>query len=317
MNKKQVIIIWIMAILLSFISVLYGIAMFDDGKLDQGLLFVFVIPILLIGGLAFYCAKEKRSREVALETKQKIGKPVIPLQQRGRWGWGWLVLLALFVPGIQKVKFSDPMISVLAKFLVIPLLIIYFWVRSILIKKWVKEWELAASRWKASIVAGLVSLIITLILLGIPFYIDNTKMRADLDTTLKGFQGEMLTLEEKEQRLLQAFISEPKSGSDIRNNLGVINEYFKLMDRKFATSNRFITELQEIYKKAKKSEKLEAINNLHQLVDRQYDLGKKSLEALKQHYKTKDEHSFREYERMLGELEILQKIIQDSIPLCF
>lgn len=59
LNKNQSNILWAVDVLLSLISVGYGIYMFDDREIGQGVLFTFVLPIILNGGLFFYRAKEK------------------------------------------------------------------------------------------------------------------------------------------------------------------------------------------------------------------------------------------------------------------
>jgi hypothetical protein len=268
--------------------------------------------------------KKPLSKDIVEENNKELYVPLKPKVRRGwGWGWGWGILTSLFIAGFVRQKFYDPAIWYITSILVIPILyVIYFGIRGKLIKKWVKEWELPdikchPSRWKASIVAGFISYTITLILCVIPSYLDKNKMWSDINVTKTRFQGEILDQKEKEVRFQQAFILEPKSDSDIKQNLKAIDEYLQLIDQKYTTANKVITELREIYKKAGRNEEVETLNNLQQLINRQFDLGEKSLEALKRHYKTGDENSFREYEKMMNELEILQKQIQDSISLVF
>ena len=62
MNKKQIRILWIVAILLSLLSIIIGLS-----TLNWFLLLV--IPILLIGGAAFIAKKYERPGEGTSETK--------------------------------------------------------------------------------------------------------------------------------------------------------------------------------------------------------------------------------------------------------
>jgi hypothetical protein len=51
---------------------------------------------------------------------------------------------------------------------------------------------------------------------------------------------------------------------------------------------------------------LEIINGIKQLTDNQYDLSRKALEALQQHYKTGDEDALREYKKMLERAQAIK-----------
>jgi hypothetical protein len=75
-------------------------------------------------------------------TEENDKERYVPLKPKGRWGWGWSILLVVFIPGLARQKFYDPAIGYITSLLVIPvLLVVYFWIRGKLIKKWVKEWE--------------------------------------------------------------------------------------------------------------------------------------------------------------------------------
>lgn len=63
MNRKQTIVLWVMGIMISLTSLVYGI---DKNDQFAG----FVVPVLLIGGLFIYQFRDrnKPSRAILLQT---------------------------------------------------------------------------------------------------------------------------------------------------------------------------------------------------------------------------------------------------------
>ena len=63
MNKAQMVILWIVAILFLCFSIGYGLMSYADANYLSGNLFTFFVPIILIGGMAFITAGRKKKKD--------------------------------------------------------------------------------------------------------------------------------------------------------------------------------------------------------------------------------------------------------------
>ncbi len=98
-----------------------------------------------------------------------------PIAQKPKWGWGWFLLLAMIIPGYQKIIYSSGEITDAASatsYLIIaigPFLLLgfYFWYRNKLIKKN----QFITKIWHLSFKAGFVTYIISLVLVMFATYL--------------------------------------------------------------------------------------------------------------------------------------------------
>ncbi len=235
-----------------------------------------------------------------------------PLKQKVGWGWGWFILLGFYGTGVQKISYRYPSGAtfLIELFGVAFLLLSYFWLRNRIIRKG----TYGEKTWMASFIAGFITYLIIGALVGFSLgFIGMAQEKSDIKKFLREFQDRVIQLNQEENKINEAFILTPKSNSDIKNNLKKLDEYLVLINKKFYQLKEFIKFLKELSERRRDKIFSEEVNKLQILIDKNYDITLKSMEALRKYYRTGDENIWLTYEKMSQEKELLGKEIQTML----
>lgn len=250
--------------------------------------------------------KEKEELEVIYPTvKEKVG-----------WGWGWFLLLCLIVPGLQRfgpVSEDEFILGLLwfARVLVIAVtLIIYFWLR----KRFILKKKFTPPDWHASFVAGFLSYLMCLLILGVSFFgiylLDKTRNIADIKHFLSLHNNNISKINEEQRKLTESFIEDPNTESDIEHNKKVLEDYLLLFERKYSYSQKILKDLKSLVIKRTDLDLTTPYNRLTLLVPQNYEISRSAINALLEYYESGDLSRFNAYAEMMGEVETIEKEIQ-------
>lgn len=215
----------------------------------------------------------------------------------GKWGWGWLVFMGVYLVSTKNLSFYLAQTTLLVNFLIFPLLAIYFWQRNRLRKKY------SENNLRAGFAAGFVSYAISIILVGLLGYIDNVIMQKDFKAITINVTNKLALIMQDEQKLQESFIKEPKSAADIKYNITNIDKNFIILQRKRELFNSMFKE----YKAKLNKSKLHSIEQIQILFEKQIDMHKLSLENLKKYYTSGDDRFYDEYLRTSKDAELMEK----------
>lgn len=253
--------------------------------------------------------KEKIEEETTVEypkPKEKVG-----------WGWGWFVLCIFFFGGMQNSGIEPntaydlttalKMLSNLFFIICIPF--IYFKIRKRFILK-----KRYTQKWHASFMAGIISYILGLGLVGILFFGINVIERKKDNAYTKqilSFYGEKLnTFNEEEMILYESFIESPDTESEIENNLALLNKFLIILEKKRTVFIEMIQIMDVIVSKRDSQEIEIKYERLLSIAQENYDKGKSAYLNLIEFYKTGNEENYNQCLELMEEIEIIEKEIQ-------
>ena len=236
----------------------------------------------------------------------------IVLKQRGRWGWGWVILCGMYGYGVQKFPYyHSPSLGSLVIPLsgLILLLISHFWFRHRLIK----TGKFIEKTWLSSAVSGIVSfLVIALIVYTSLSIVGKMHERAEVKKFFlnTNYQEHVSELNEEEAEIFGALIDKPSSKSDIDQNIVLIEAYLKFMTRKYAIVNKYFVFLEKISKSSNNNNFIDEVLKLHTLRDESYDAVQNALQALIQYNTSGYENDWNTYEAKWNDHILFEKDIK-------
>lgn len=249
--------------------------------------------------------KEKEKLEVIYPTvKEKVG-----------WGWGWFVLLSLFFSGMLRYQpntgydLTAGLLLITNLFVIIFLPFSYFKVR----KKFILK-ERYPKKWHASFMAGAISYVVTLVLVGIPFLgitvIERSRDNTYLKQLFADYSEKLNRINEEQGMLSKGFIEYPNTKSEVENNLAVLNKFLSLFERKQMIHIEMIQGIDKVVSKRKDQELNMNFDRLESLSLKNYDKSKSAVLNLIEHYETGNEEKYNQYAILMGEVDTIEKEIR-------
>lgn len=241
----------------------------------------------------------------------------IPLKQKSGWGWGWWLLLALVAPGFQKTSYyATPITVSIMLGGAIVVLIFYFWLRN----KLIKRNKYSEKVWPQSFKAGFISYLLALFLFGATVFIgvlqENSNIKTEIETLTKEYKAKLIRLRQEEIEIGESIILTPTSDADIKHNIKKLNGYLVLLNNQHHLLENFIRYVTEEFERKIDKQSREKINKFQHLLDKDFNLTRQSTEVLINYYETGDDKLWDIYEKMLKEVEFVEKELQEmAIPL--
>jgi hypothetical protein len=268
-------------------------------------------------GICSECGRTPEEVRRGVESKATTSESevtYIPLKQKSRWGWGWLVLLGIYGTGMQKVSFYVTKTTLFIEVIgIILLLAFYFWFRNRMIRK--KEY--GESIWRSSFMAGAISYVLfTFLVVVSAEFAGSIQQKSDIHALMGTFTEELMIksmqLKQVEDELNRDFISSPTSEADIEHNIENLNKSLVLLEKRYILSKSWTNRLKHFSEKKNIKKLKEIVNNYQDVVEKRYLLTRQSIETLIKYYKTGDEKLWNTYEEMLKKLESLEKEKQEK-----
>jgi hypothetical protein len=253
--------------------------------------------------------KEEGKEEDKLEVKYP------KVKEKVGWGWGWLVLLGLFFNGMLRIQpntgygLTSSLLFITNLFVIMFLPFSYFHVRKRLIlkKKYYKKWH-------ASFMAGVSSYFVTLVVVFVSFVginvIEKTKDNAYLKQFFAGYSEKISSINEEEKILLESFIKYPDADSKVEHNLSILNDYLFLLERKYTFFQDVIQGIEKIVSKRKGQELITNFERLKTIAPKDHETAKNAILNLIDYYKTGNKEKLNQYEKLMVEVETIEKEIQ-------
>jgi len=275
----------------------------------------FINDLIINKGSAETNKHESEKQDMNKDSSLNNARSDMVLEQRGRWGWGWVILCGMYGYGIQKFPYyHSPSLGSLVIPLsgLILLLISHFWFRHRLIK----TGKFTEKTWLSSAVSGIVSfLVIALIAYTSLSIVGKMHERAEVKKFFlnTNYQEHIAELEEEETEIFGALIDKPSSKSDIDQNIELIGAYLKFMIRKYAISNKYFVFLEKISKSRNTVNFIDEVNKLQTLRDESYDAVQNALNALIIYNNSGYENDWNTYEAKWNEHILFEKDIKSIL----
>ncbi len=222
------------------------------------------------------------------------------LVQKPKWGWGWFVLLSLIVGGFQGLSdYRTPATYLIMAVSPFILLALYFWYR----RKLIDNNQYATKIWHLSFRAGFVTYLMALALVFLTSFLGTTQERKDNQVFLSQFQNKVLQLMEEEKKINDNFIPSPEKEKDINNNVSMLEDYLKLIDRKKMVYNELISYMEKYGSRKKDKEIINDIKNLNSDSGILFQMNEEAINSLLNYYRTGDEKWYSKYEKLMVDVE--------------
>lgn len=229
--------------------------------------------------------------------KYKFIKP----QRFQKYGWGWFLLLAGFSTSRKNIFFYNGTLESLDFFLIIPVLIAYFKMRTYFRGK--KAYE---NQWLAGATAFILAPIVYAILsLPLNFY-DRNLLSKDAEIFAKETLPQVFNIWKEQENLTNSLISDPKDDSDYKFNAEKADQILKLINDRHALVQQYEywQKIKVFYMHANKTrtnkEKMGDISKLQNLSNKIYPLELKYWQLHKSYYETKEQD-------IISEIQIAEK----------
>lgn len=234
-----------------------------------------------------------------------------PLYQKPKWGWGWVVLISLIIPGLTQIGGVFETAKVISAFCLItlPFLILafYFWNRRRIINKSKYDRKV----WTDSFIAGVETYFLSLIVVGFAMYFVMAQDVKDNKLFFSRLQPKAESIKNKETELSEKMPVSPETDKEIAESVDVLKEYLQLIDTKKALSEQIAKHF-ETYGISKKDNQV--INNVAKMREINSELFEKyeaSINSLIQYYKTGDKHLYNKYNELSVAIANLQGEFQE------
>ncbi len=229
-----------------------------------------------------------------------------PLQQKPKWGWGWLLFLALIVPGLQKmggVSEAAKAMSFLFS-IILPVLLIafYFWNRRRIINKN----KYATKIWTYSFTAGFEAYILAVIIIGFSMYFVSAQDAKDNNLFFSNFQQKAELIKDKEIELAEKLSTLPENDKVVIKSTDYLKEYLQVIESKKSFSEELFQYV-ENYGRSKNDDQI--FNDVTKIREVSSSLWKKydeSTNNLIQYYSTSEENFYNKYEKLSSEIASLE-----------
>ena len=261
--------------------------------------------------------EEPADKEVALneisEPSHDLDAPgvtYVPLQEKSKWGWGWLVLIA-FVASLDRgvPSYESGLTYSIRLFGIILIFCFYFWYRNRLIKRN----RHATKVWPFSLRAGFFAYILATVLVLGTVYLGAIQEGSHAEAFFTELMTQFSSLNQEELKIVESLESEVQSEENVRQKLEIIDEYLDLVNRKSALTTEYVNFCQQIAKRKDDKRTLAKVNQLRVLADKNTGLVRKSLLTLRDYYETEDENLWYAYEQISLEQETLQMQYRDTV----
>ena len=246
---------------------------------------------------------ESETGEASRETSPEIVHS--PLVQKGKWGWGWFVLLALTGGGFQwtSYEFSPPAGNLIVASIPFVMLAFYFWYR----RKLLAKNSYANEIWRLSLKAGFVSYLLAVAIFFLACVLVVVQEGKEAEILVSQFKNKFLQLNADESKIRDNITLSPANEKEINNNVYLLENYLKVMDQRKGTVNEFVSYIQKYASKKKNHELLESVKQFSADSAIFFQVAEKAIKSLLDHYKTGDEKGYREYEQLTATWEESQK----------
>lgn len=252
--------------------------------------------------------QEKENEEDKLEfkypkVKEKVG-----------WGWGWLILIIIFGAGILNLDLgpvsseTKGIITLIQLLGFILLLYSYFTIRKKMILKHRYE-----KNWAASLVAGVISYIVCVILTVVPIgLISGKEKRArinELDEIQYNLVERIIQLNKEEIEFWNAFIENPQSETEVEHNKKILNDLLVLLDKKESSAAHYFKKVKQRGEYFNDKLFYQEFLSIEQILINYLNTYKEGIKLYIQYYETDDEKKLEEGNKVLKKAELLQQDI--------
>ena len=235
------------------------------------------------------------------------------VKKPGKYGWGWIIILAGLSNMSKNYNFSDPLFSVscdiASLFLLLPG---YFWLRRLFIKKW---WP--CSRSEPAIIAGLVCFMAMFTLDSFMYAYDSNYLESAIASVAVKYKAKADYYKLENNKFEAELIFEPQSISEIRQKIKTIDKHLEFINEK----KQFFHGMFDDYKKALKNKENpkskkpfnDLINNILNHGDKLFLKQQEALLLMRKYYTIGNKQSYQEFMSVFQEVEQQQKELQTLI----
>jgi len=232
-----------------------------------------------------------------------------PLYRKPKWGWGWLILLSLTIPGFKLLLSYESPIAFLIMFIGwILVLISYFWLRT----KLIRREKYGQKVWLQSFYSGLVAYCLALLLIGIGSFfgtMEENKRHSKFFEMLEIKNGQ---LRDREVEIIKAMIIDPKSKEEYAQNLKCVNDLLSLEKRKYNLLQEFAVYIADVGKRKENQNLLTNAARLKELSKKRYDLGTSYANKLIEYLNSRDEALLEASDKIMADLMTVRDEITET-----
>lgn len=228
------------------------------------------------------------------------------LKQKPDWGWGWFLLLAFIVPGLQKMGgvsgAAQAMSYLFTLTIPILLLVFYFWNRRRIINKN----KYATKIWTYSFTAGFETYIIALIVIGLAMYSVRAQDIKDNNLFFLNFQEKAKVIASKENSLSEKISISPENDNEVDQFINYLRDYLILIDSKKQLLEELFVHVENYGKFKKDSQILSDVKQIREISSNLLKMYEESINSLIQYYSTGEEIFYGKYEKLSPEIANLE-----------
>ncbi len=228
---------------------------------------------------------------------REIYVPKRALRRPGKYGWGWLAWLGLFLIGIKDFSFSDGTLNFIALAIPLASLFPYFALR----RRFLMKRGFPGSRpWAAGLSAALVVCPLSIALFSALFSLDGLLLNHKIQSVEAKYRERVAALKQDETKHEARFVDKPGRAKLVRQNVKTIDEILARNKDK----QRLFHEMFDDYKKALKGKRSktdrkpfeQSIDTILSSYDASCEKWRKSLTLLRSHYLTGKKKYYQGYE---------------------
>lgn len=237
-----------------------------------------------------------------------------PLHQTPKWGWGWVILFALFVPGLKQMHgvsdFANAMIMLITIISPIVLLSFYFWNRRRIIRNNKIHNKNYNKIWLMSLWAGVESYIIVLIITVISYSFVQFQDRKYNNIFFTQFSNKALSIKNDDDALKASINNNIENHKKPNEIVFELNKYYQIINRKKELLNELFEYADKYNSKLNKNDVTANTIKIRLVSAELFKKHEDSIESLISYYNTGNDNLYKKYTKLTSETAALESEYQ-------
>lgn len=215
-----------------------------------------------------------------------------PLKEKISKGWGWIILLFLYVGGLGRTSMENLGPFIYLFLLGIPIsLIVYFLIRTKFIRK-----STFGRVWHASLTAGIISYLLTIFFVLFFAYAFSGLLQKNKIVLSKTYSKEFLQnffkVKEEEYKLVEQLIENPQSESDFEHNKKTYSDLLFLLDKEESMTNELLKKIKAYIEKHRNKPLASEFNTLKETQIQYFEASRNAYLKFIEYYNNFDENIY-------------------------
>lgn len=160
---------------------------------------------------------------------------------------------------------------------------------------------------------ALLGVVVGIAMVNLAAFLGTVQERKDNQIFLSQFQNKVSQLKEEEKKINDNFIPSPEKQKDINNNVSMLEDYLKLIDKKKRVYNELTSYMEKYGSRKKDKEIINDVKNLNSDSAIFFRGSEEAINSLLKYYKTGDENWYSKYEKLMAKVEGSEKKCKLSV----